>query len=289
MLKPHPTISESLEELKEFFDSYKNKPNPFSDQSKFIQYFSSIVDLISCGVLIVSLQGEVLYINEEMMLMWDIDREGGYSLNILPQAAHKMPSPESFLSRIVEIYKNVNAPSCDQIARIDKQLFVRISKPFIFENEVLGRIWIYRNVTEKTEVFQVLEESKQRYETIERRFQRIFDLAPIGMSLNGLDGKFIKINRSFERLMGYSENELLSKHYIEITHPDDVDTSLSWVTRILKGEISNFQIEKRYIRKNGSIANVFLSVTLVFDEKNQPLYLIGQFVDLTNLQPASPT
>ncbi|MEM7334815.1 MAG: PAS domain S-box protein [Chloroflexota bacterium] len=287
MLKPTlPTVEVSLNSLKAFFAEQKRAETNYLDREKFAEYFSSVMQMISDGLFVVNLQGDVIYMNDEMQSMWELDVENRYSPDNFPKVINKIISPESFMARVVEIYKNIEDESYDRIERVDKQIFDRRSKPLIFKGQIIGRIWIYKNVTEQLEVFQILEESKRKYEAFERRFQRVFDLAPIGMSLNRLDGTFLKVNRSFEKLVGYSEHELLSKKFAEITHPDDLDNNLDWLHRLRSREIVSYQIEKRYIRKNGSIANVFLQVTLVFDTQKSPVYIIGQIVDMSNLKSA---
>ena len=120
----------------------------------------------------------------------------------------------------------------------------------------------------------------------EDRLRKIFDQAPIGMSINSLDGTFLEVNQAYEETVGYSEAELLGMKFRDLTHPEDIESNVAWLNRMIAGEISHYRFEKRYIRKDGAIVNVFLQVTLLFDADDKPLYLIGQVVDISDLKRA---
>jgi len=112
-------------------------------------------------------------------------------------------------------------------------------------------------------------------------FKTAFNEAAIGMALVGPDGRWLRVNRSVCELTGYSEGELLQIRFQDITHPDDLDLDVENVGKMLRGEISTYQMEKRYLHKNGGIVWVLLSVSLVSDENRQPLFFISQIQDIT--------
>jgi PAS domain S-box-containing protein len=123
----------------------------------------------------------------------------------------------------------------------------------------------------------------------EERFRTAFDHAAIGMSLVGLDGRFLRVNPALSDLTGYSEPELLTKTFQEITHPDDLEADLAQVDRLLAGEMRAFHMEKRYLRKDGEVIWIRLSCALVRDAQGAPLHLIGQLEDITERQRAEET
>jgi PAS domain S-box-containing protein len=112
-------------------------------------------------------------------------------------------------------------------------------------------------------------------------FQKAFENAPIGMALVAPDGAWLRVNRSLCQITGYSEPELQKCTFQDITHPDDLDLDLSYVRKMLAGEIETYQMEKRYFHKNGSIVWVLLSVSLVRDQNDQPLFFISQIQNIT--------
>ena len=112
-------------------------------------------------------------------------------------------------------------------------------------------------------------------------FQNAFDFASIGMALVGLDGRWLKVNRSLCDLVGYSEAELLAVTFQDITHPDDLDLDLSYLGQLVRGEIPGYQMEKRYFHKDGHIIWILLHVALVRDESHRPEVFISQINDIT--------
>ena len=114
----------------------------------------------------------------------------------------------------------------------------------------------------------------------EERFRRAFDHAPIGMSLVAEDGRFIQVNRALCDLVGYSEEELLGKTFHDITHPEDVANNLELFERLWAGEIDDYQLEKRYLRKDGGVIWIHLTGSIVRDADG-PKNGIAQIVDIT--------
>ncbi len=115
----------------------------------------------------------------------------------------------------------------------------------------------------------------------EERFRAVLEHAPIGMALVGLDGRWLMVNRSLCRIVGYTEEELLGLTFQALTHPDDVDADLESVRTLLAGEIASYEKEKRYLRRDGSVVWALLSVSLMRGHAGEPLYLISQIQDIT--------
>ncbi len=112
-------------------------------------------------------------------------------------------------------------------------------------------------------------------------FETAFHNAPIGMALVGLDGAFLKVNGALCRLVGYEASKLLSVDFQTITHPEDLNADLELLGRLHTGLIPNYEMEKRYIRADGSIVPVQLSVSMVSTADGWPLHFIAQVQDLT--------
>ncbi len=101
------------------------------------------------------------------------------------------------------------------------------------------------------------------------------------MAIVSLDGRYLQVNRSLCEILGYSEEELLRTTFKDITNPEDVDISMRYMRKILKGEISKYHLEKRYLHADGHPVWVSLSVSLLRDPEDQPLYFIAQVQDTT--------
>ena len=108
-----------------------------------------------------------------------------------------------------------------------------------------------------------------------------FDYSPIGKTLVALDGHFISANEMLCRILGYTKEELLTKTFQELTHPDDLEADLAYVKQLLAGESNEYEMEKRYMHKQGQPIWAQLNVSLVQDSDRQPLFFISQIQDIS--------
>ena len=115
----------------------------------------------------------------------------------------------------------------------------------------------------------------------EEIFLSAFNFAAIGMALVSPDGGWLKVNSSLCNLVGYTEDELRKLTFLDLTHPEDLDQDLNYVNQMLSGNISTYQMEKRYFHKDGHIINALLSVSLVREKDGAPKFFISQIQDIT--------
>ena len=115
----------------------------------------------------------------------------------------------------------------------------------------------------------------------EARFRGAFESAGHGVALVDLDGRFLRVNPAFCRITGYSEEEMLARDFRNITYPDDLAESIESAKRMRNGEISTFEMEKRYIRKDATIVWVQLNVSMVYDKAGKPAHQVTQVQDIT--------
>jgi PAS domain S-box-containing protein len=132
---------------------------------------------------------------------------------------------------------------------------------------------------------ETLEAQRRQAEALreaEERFRGAFENAAIGMALVAPDGRWLRVNHALCDIVGYSETELLQRSFQDLTHPDDLDNDLEQVRRMLSGELRSYQLDKRYIHRNGTVVWITLSVSLVHDAAGQPLYFVSQIEDITD-------
>jgi PAS domain S-box-containing protein/diguanylate cyclase (GGDEF)-like protein len=114
----------------------------------------------------------------------------------------------------------------------------------------------------------------------EERFRLAFDHAPIGMALVSPMGDWLSVNSPLCEMTGYTEDELLACTFQDITHPDDLDADLEQLRQMLAGEIRSYEMEKRYLRADGSVIWILLSVSLVRGDDGEPRYFVSQIQDI---------
>ncbi|MBD9662328.1 PAS domain S-box protein, partial [Pantoea sp. PNT03] len=95
---------------------------------------------------------------------------------------------------------------------------------------------------------------------------------------------WLQVNRSLCDILGYPAEELKRLTFQQITHPDDLSLDLQHASRLLEGEIDTYTFEKRYFRKDGVIVWARLTVSLVRDGSQEPLYFIAQIIDISELK-----
>lgn len=128
---------------------------------------------------------------------------------------------------------------------------------------------------------QETELAAARLRESEERFRLALDEAPIGMALVALDGRFIRVNRALCEIVGYSKDELERLTFKEITHPEDLAVDVSLAEQLARGEIARYQLEKRYIRKDGTSVTAMLSGSILRSGDGTPLHYIAQIEDIT--------
>jgi PAS domain S-box-containing protein len=128
-----------------------------------------------------------------------------------------------------------------------------------------------RDVTERYRVQEALQQN-------EVRFRAIFENAALGIALNAPSGELITTNLALYQLLGYSEQELRER---TVAHPEDVAREFNLHQELLVGERSSYQVEKRYFHKNGHLVWGRLSVSLVRDSTNSPLFTVSMVEDIT--------
>ncbi len=136
-----------------------------------------------------------------------------------------------------------------------------------------------RDITERTLAERALHQS-------ERRFRATFEQAAVGISLVAPDGRWLQVNQRLCEIVGYSQEELLARSFQDITHPEDVGADLAAVPRLLAGEIATYSTEKRYVRKDGAICWINLTVALVRHADGSPDYFVAVIEDIQRRKQA---
>ncbi|MFH7027731.1 MAG: PAS domain S-box protein [Heteroscytonema crispum UTEX LB 1556] len=143
------------------------------------------------------------------------------------------------------------------------------------ENNITGFLGIGSDISERKRAEEALRES-------EERFHQAFEYAAIGMALVSLEGRWLQVNRSLCEMIGYGEEELLVTTFQAITHPEDLEIDLVYMQQLMAGEISTYQMEKRYLHKLTQVVWALLSVSLVRDAQGQPLYFVAQVENISD-------
>ena len=112
------------------------------------------------------------------------------------------------------------------------------------------------------------------------QFCQAIEHSPIGTALVGLDGRWLNVNAALRDFLGYSADEFAALTFQDITHADDLDADLVQLQALLAGSIASYQMEKRYIRKDGAEVWAELTVSLVRGAEGDPRFFISHVQDI---------
>jgi PAS domain S-box-containing protein len=167
----------------------------------------------------------------------------------------------------------------DQTQLIEFQLANHQGKIFDWEVRLASShqdkvVAIWRNITEQKQAELALKLS-------EERFRATFEQAAVGIAHIAPDGQWLRVNEKLCQITGYSRLELLASNFQAITHPDDLETDFDYIRQMLRGEISTYSTEKRYIHRHGQPIWINLTVSLVRNQQGEGTYFIGVIEDIS--------
>ncbi|HEX2905781.1 MAG TPA: PAS domain S-box protein, partial [Phototrophicaceae bacterium] len=143
------------------------------------------------------------------------------------------------------------------------------------EGLIQGIFAAARDITDRKLIEHALRQS-------EERFRAIFESSVLGIALTNLSGGELQANPAFQKMLGYSAEELYRMDYTQITHPDDLAAEQGLVARLQTEERQSYQFEKRYRRRDGSVFWVYLTCSLIYDEAGKPVNMLGMVEDITD-------
>jgi two-component system, cell cycle sensor histidine kinase and response regulator CckA len=133
---------------------------------------------------------------------------------------------------------------------------------------------LVKDITEIKRADEKLRES-------EERFRKIFEETTLGIVTVLPSFIFEKVNPAFCRMLGYTEDELKTMKFMDITHPDYIGHDIEYVKKVRDGEIPFYQVEKRYIQKSGKVIWGNIIVSCIRDKQGAFLYFLCMINDIT--------
>ena len=143
------------------------------------------------------------------------------------------------------------------------------------EGKPLRAIGTCTDITARKRAEAALRESQERLARTEK-----FSLVMV--THLDLEGRWLKVPPTLCALLGHTEAELLGHRFNEVTHPEDIEADWSQCLRLIRGEIKSFDLEKRYVRKDGGIVWVYINCSVVTDAQDKPVHFLTYIRDITN-------
>jgi PAS domain S-box-containing protein len=142
------------------------------------------------------------------------------------------------------------------------------------DGRMLGAVLVCHDVTERRRADEALREREERW-------RATFNQAAVGIAIATLEGRFLETNHKFAEILGYSPVELRARTVADITYVEDLPLTRRHLERLVAGEIPDYSIEKRYVRRDGSLVWSHTTVTLLRDARGRPQRCIGVIQDIT--------
>ncbi len=192
-----------------------------------------------------------------------------------------------------EVYKELTA-QFGVLSQMTLAVYPKVGKPWLLGMHQCShaRIWtpdeqglfneIGRRIADGLSSVLFLRELQEN----EERFRATFEQAAVGVAHVAPDGRWLRVNRKLCDIVGYSREDLLKMTIQDITHPDDLEGDLDYLRQMLAEEISTQSMEKRYLRKDGLVVWINLTVSTVRQTSGDPMYFLYVVEDISERKMA---
>lgn len=179
--------------------------------------------------------------------------------------------------KFAEIMTGQTVASSRTLRRKDGSLFTaELTSKLMPDGNILGTA---RDITERKRAEEALRQN-------EELLRNYFDLGQVGMAITSLDQKWLRVNDRLCEILGYAKDELTRMTWTELTHPDDLEPDLAQFRRLLAGEIERYEMDKRFVHKNGNIVYTHLTVACQRNPDRSVEYVIASVADITERKRA---
>lgn len=241
-----------------------------------VRFQAQVLDTTRESIIVTDPAGKIIYMNRFAGTQFRVNAEEAIGADIMdvtvPTASREQAED------IMETLRRGETWSGEFIAgRPDGSKFpIRASNTPVYNEagDLIAIVGVARDMSEYQESQRALRESEERY-------RATFDQAPAGVCQVRFDGTFARVNSRLCELFGYTADELLQLKISDLTHPTDWAYSMQLIGELSQEQRDFFAIDKRYVRKDGSVIWAFSTVSLMRDENGKPYGLIAVVEDIT--------
>ena len=237
--------------------------------------FREIFEQAAVGITRVDLNGVLVDCNQKFSSMLGYTRE-----ELLGKTIMEITHPDDH--RLGAQFREHLVTSAEKSQSSEKRFLRKDGTP----------VWTRRTMSTACDatgkpqyIISVIEDITDRKE-LEQHHQETFDQAAVGIVHTTEDGRYLRVNRKFCEMMGYSEAELLGRAAAAISRPEDRARDLKNRQLMWEGKLDHLSEEKQYIRRDGTTVWTNRTVSLVRDASGKPLYFIRVIEDITDRKEA---
>lgn len=266
----------ALFELMSYQDELEQQNKELEEAKKrnelLIEKYTMLYDYAPSGYLTLDRTGIILelnlyaltYLYKDRTLLINTDFRQYISIDSLP----------IFEKFILRIFLNTNKVSCEVKMSDNREIPVHLHLEGIVSDDKKNCLISMVDIT-------VLKKMEYSLMLSKKEFQSYFENGTVGMSVSSPKKGWHELNQKFCQMLGYTKNELIGLNWMDLSHPDDLPANLELYQQALEGKIDKYQMDKRFIRKDGSILYVTLAVACQRNEDGTVHHLLASYVDIT--------
>ncbi|MHA1675386.1 MAG: PAS domain S-box protein [Promethearchaeota archaeon] len=264
-----------------------------SDTSQELSILQSLLDNLPQSVVRFDKRGGIAYLNKKARNLFTYSNEQIGSVSKKGQfwmfftiEGNLLTKEENPLQIVLKTHSPViNFRVWAEVPNNPRRM-LQISDYPVFDSEgnFEGVNSFIEDITEQYKMQSQLQEADKNIKSIQEQFEIIFERAPVGIALVGMNFQLIKANETYCEILGYTESEVAMLKIPDFTHPEDVEENLRLQALLGEEKIDSYRMEKRIIRKNGEIRYTILMASLIRDKGGIPSIFLGHLLDITEMK-----
>ena len=235
---------------------------------------NAILESTADGILVGERDGMFSYGNSRFAEMWNIPKEVMATKKrdkLHEIISDQLKDSSAFFSRLMELYQSEDE-YLDFVEFKDGRVFERFSAPLNRDGQIAGRVWSFRDITDRKRAEEELRESEERH-------RLLLEVSPDPIVIYDIEGKATYVNPAFSETFGWSINELLGKR-IDFVPEENWPETRAAIRRMIQGEKVQLFETKRFTKDNRTL-DIQLSSALFFDRDEKPKGNIVILRDIT--------
>lgn len=283
LLRKNSLSEQKIRELEELLRQRPRQEEhaPREEMKQSLSLLEAAMEATADGLLVVSREGTITLFNRNFLNMWRIPEslaaEGNDQL-LLKYVADQLKEPHLFYERVMQLYREPEAHTMDLLEFKDGRVFKRYSQPQKIGTATVGRVWSFRDITERKRSEQMLQES-------ERRFRALADHAPVGIFETDAQGACIYFNQAWCLMAGLTVRQALGRGWEKAVHPEDMENVVrEWVDGDPAAREASH--EYRLISPAGRVTWVFATAAGIYGDDDEVKGYIVNVVDITERKQA---